>query len=251
MIGVESNKNDNNDLIIFDNSDDKTSEWSNVKKLSNNKNKYSGYKSNNIKTNNYANNYTSNYTNKYTNKNIENKYKENRKNLIPKLLKESYDDYLEFISKGNFEIDKWIYDIIDGIAEKEKIIYQDEKIIILPTYIWNEEDTNKMHLLTIPTDKTLRTIRDLSGKNIELLEYMKKKTFESIKSKYNFDPEDIKAYFHYPPSTHHLHIHFVLVLNKYVNSSVECSYDLSTVIEILKAKPDFFQSIIMNKKNFL
>lgn len=240
MIPIESNKKSNNDVIIFDNSDEKSSEWSNIKNKnsSNNKNKYFGNKSKNIKTYDYSNNYS-------------NKEKETTKSRIPKLIKESYNDYLEFISKGNFEIDKWIYDIIDGIAEKEKIIYQDEKIIIIPTYIWNGEDLNKMHLLTIPTDKSLRTIRDLTGNNIELLEYMREKTFESIKSKYNFDPENIKAYFHYPPSTHHLHVHFVLISNKYVNSSIECSHDLSTVIEILKAKPDFYQTIVMNKKNFI
>ncbi len=228
MTEIESNKNRDSAISIFDNYYDESSEWSNIKKSLNNKNKYSEYKS----------------------KTIEKKYKENRKIYIKKLIKESYNDYLEFISKENFEIDKWIYNIIDGIAEKEKIIYQDEKIIIIPTYIWNGEEMDKMHLLTIPTDKTLRTIRDLTGKNIELLEYIREKTFELIKSKYNFDPEDIKAYFHYPPSTYHLHIHFVLVSNKNVNSSVECSHDLSTVIEILKVKSDFFQSIIMNKKTF-
>lgn len=168
-----------------------------------------------------------------------------------KIIKETYEEYKEFISNRNFDDDKWAYDIIDEIAEKDKIIYRDDKIVIVPNYLWNGIDIEKMHLLVFPTDKTIHSIRDLTDKNIELLEHSQQKTLDIIKSKYGFDPEDIKAYFHYAPSTYHLHIHFLLITNKYANSSVEYSHELSTVIEILKVKTDFYQKIAMNKKIFL
>lgn len=143
------------------------------------------------------------------------------------------------------------YDIIDGNAENDKVVCRDEKIVIVPSYIWDGKDINKMHLLTFPTDKTMHSIRDLNEKHVELLEHIQKKTLEIIKKIYNFESDDIKSYFHYGPSIYHLHAHFQLISNKYSNSSVECSHDLSLVIEILKIKPDFYQSILMNKKTFL
>ena len=109
-------------------------------------------------------------------------------------------------------------------------------------------DITKMYLLVFPNDKTLHTLRDLTKTNIDLLVHIKTKTLEVIKSMWGFDSNIIKMYLHYTPSTYHLHIHFVLISNFDVNSSIEYSHDLDNVINTLKIKSDYYQIITMNKR---
>lgn len=156
---------------------------------------------------------------------------------------ETYSEYKEIISKRNWSKEQWVYNILDGIAEQDKILYQDEHIVIAPNYTWNANDNNlnKMYLLVFPTCKDLHSLRDLNSTHIELLTHIKNKTLEIIKNKYGFDSNIIKMFVHYAPTTYHLHVHFILVSNTDVNSSVEYSYDIDSIINILKIKSDYFQ----------
>lgn len=165
-----------------------------------------------------------------------------------KLVNETYQDYCDFISKRDFKKEQWIYNIIDGISEQNKILYCDGQIIMIPNYTWTNSDLLKMHILTIPTNKTLHSLRDLNEKHIELLEHIKTKSLEIIKNKYNFNSDIIKSYIHYSPSTFHLHIHFCLVSNIETNSSVEYSHSLTNVITNIKIKNDYYQTVILEKR---
>ena len=165
-----------------------------------------------------------------------------------KMIPETYQEYLDFISKRNFNKEQWVYNILDGKAEQDKILYRDDKIVVIPNYTWDCKDMSKMYLLVFPIDRSLKSLRDLNEKHIELLEHCKNKTLEIIKNHYGFDKNDIKMFFHYSPSTYHLHIHFVLISNTECNSSVEYSHELSNVIFNLSIKSDYYQSIIMNKR---
>ena len=165
-----------------------------------------------------------------------------------KIVPETYEEYLELISKRDFKKEQWVYNILNGMAEQDKVLYRDEFIVIAPNYTWNTTDLSKLHLLTFPTDITLHSIRDLTDKHIWLLEHIKLKTLLEIKSTYGFDSDIIKMFLHYAPSTYHLHVHFTLISNTEVCSSVEYSHELNNTIEILKIKPDFYQTILLNKR---
>ncbi len=165
-----------------------------------------------------------------------------------KIVQETYLEYLDFISKRDFKKEQWVYNILDGIAEQDKILYKDDSIVVAQNYIWDGKDLSRMYLLAFPMDKKLHSIRDLDGTHIELLEFIKTKTLEIIKSTYGFDSVVIKMYLHYAPSTYHLHIHFVLVSNTDTNSSCEYSHELSNVIENLKINSDYYKLVVMNKR---
>lgn len=165
-----------------------------------------------------------------------------------KVISETYQEYLEYISKRDFRKDQWVYNILEGKAEQDRILHKDDLILIIPNYTWNYEDKTKMHILTFPFDRKLKTIRDLNSSHIPLLEHCKNKTLEIIKNIYDFDKDLIKIFLHYAPSTYHLHIHFVLVTNNDCCSSVEYSHELSTVIFNLSIKSDYYQTIVMNKR---
>lgn len=164
------------------------------------------------------------------------------------LVKESYEDYVEFIKNRDYEKDRWIYNIIDGTAEQDKIIYRDSSVIIIPTYTWDSINVDNLHILSLPTDKNLRTIRDLTLENVRLLEHMKIITLQQIENKYGLKEENLKMFFHYDPSTYHLHIHFINTGYTESWSSVEYSHDLDTVIFNLKIDSDYYKKIKLNRR---
>ena len=165
-----------------------------------------------------------------------------------KIIRESYQDYLKYISKRDIEKDRWIYNIIDGISEQDSILYKDQLCLIVPTYMWDGKNIDKLHILCLPIDITLRSIRSLTSAHIPLLEYIKRTTLNVIREKYHLDEHYIKIFFHYEPSTYHLHIHFVNVANHDSRSSVEYSHELNNVLFNLSICSDYYQRAILNKR---
>jgi m7GpppX diphosphatase len=170
------------------------------------------------------------------------------RNSQKKIIRESYEDYLRYISKREIEKDRWIYNIIDGTSEQESILYRDDLCIVIPTYMWDGINIDKLHVLCLPTDISLRCIRSLNASHISLLEHMKRVTLEVIACKYNIDEYYIKMFFHYEPSTYHLHIHFVNIAHYDSRSSIEYSHEINSVIFNLSICPDYYQKIILNKR---
>ena len=176
-----------------------------------------------------------------------NNISKSKPNKLKKMVKDTYKEYLSFIEKRNIEKDRWIYNIIDGKKEQELILYVDEKCIVIPTYIWDTKNIDKLHVLCLPTDTTLRCIRSLTNEHIELLEYMKKQTIDVIKRVYKLDETKLKIFFHYEPSTYHLHIHFVNVNSIYLNACVEHSHEFNNVLFNLSICPNYYQQIVLYK----
>ena len=165
-----------------------------------------------------------------------------------KIIRETYNDYLKYIKYRDPRKDQWIYNIINGTSEQESILYRDELCIIIPTYMWDGNNVEKMHLLCLPTDTTLRSIRSLTYSHIPLLEHMKRTTLNIIKQKYKIDEDYIKMFFHYEPSTYHLHIHFINVAHHDARSSVEYSHELNNVIFNLLICSDYYNIAVLNKR---
>ena len=168
------------------------------------------------------------------------------KQRVKKLVQEDYETYLQTLEKRDAKKDIWIYNIIDGISEQESILYRDDKCIVFINYFWDGKDVDKLQLLCMPIDKRLRTIRSLQLCDIELIEHMKQVTLQVIREKYGLEEEYIKMYFHYEPSTYHLHIHFVNTSSNQLPSSVEYSHELNSVIFNLKMNSYYYRIIKLN-----
>ncbi len=169
-----------------------------------------------------------------------------------KIKKETYQEYLDKIASRDPAKDQWVYNILDGLSEQNEIIYKDDQCIVIPSYTWasvgENKDLNKLHILCFPMDKSLRCIRSLNSSHINLLNHMKAKTIETISSIYKLDISDLKMFFHYDPSTYHLHIHFINVEHTETNSSVEYSHDLDSVIFNLELDSDYYKKINLNTR---
>ncbi len=168
------------------------------------------------------------------------------KQRVKKLVREDYEMYMQTLEKRDPKKDIWIYNIIDGISEQESILYRDDKCIVFANYFWDGKDVDKLQLLCMPTDRSLRTIRSLDFCHIPLLKHMRNVTLDLIREKYGLEQGTIKMYFHYEPSTYHLHIHFVNAASCHLHSSVEYSHELNNVIFNLKIMPDYYKIALLN-----
>jgi m7GpppX diphosphatase len=163
-----------------------------------------------------------------------------------KIHRETYEEYLLFLSKYDSTRDNWIYNILDGKSEQDKILYKDASFIVIPTYLWNN-DIEKLHILAMPFDKNIRTIRDLTNKHITLLEHMKEQSLYIINKLYDLQECDLKILIHYEPSTYHFHIH-IMNLSWSGATSVEYSHDLNSVIFNLNLDGDYYKKILLNRR---
>ena len=153
---------------------------------------------------------------------------------------ETYQQYLERAHKRNPIKDMWIYELLKTDKHKE-ILYSDNQFVLIkPT------KSTDMHLLGFVRDINIRTMRDLDERHIPLLEHIYEGGCLYFKEKYNINKDKLKIYVHYPPTTWVLHVHFTLIDNIEVSSSVEHTYSLSEIINILRIRGDYYQTTIMN-----
>ena len=115
--------------------------------------------------------------------------------------------------------------------------------------MWDSVNIDKLHILCLPINLKLRSIRSLTNEHIPLLEHMERVTTEIIKKKYDLDEYYIKMFFHYEPSTYHLHIHFANVSNHETRSSVEYSHELHNVMFNLSICSNYYKQAILNRRS--
>ena len=164
------------------------------------------------------------------------------------IIPETFEQYNNFISSRDFKKEQWVYNILDEKDEQESILYRDKDILIIPSYTSNNDtDTKSIHLLAFVQDKSIRSLRDLGSQHINLLTHIKNKLFEIANSKYLINSNKLKLFVHYPPSAYQFHVHCVNIGLNDSRSSCEYSYNLSTIIQTLEIKSDFYQSIIIDK----
>jgi m7GpppX diphosphatase len=158
-----------------------------------------------------------------------------------KLKLETYDDYLKLGIKDNFKNKVWIYNIIDHKAEQESIIFEDDNIIIIPDWKWNQ-NLRELHILGIYKDKCLRSIRDLDGSHIKMLKESIQIGCEVISKHYDFKLDNILTFFHYHPSTWQLHVHFMNGNDKKTRSAtLPRAHSSSLVIQNLELIDDYYK----------
>lgn len=146
---------------------------------------------------------------------------------------------LPHLEKEQFTLD-WVYNILEHKQEVDKIIYEDSDFMLLPDYKWNGQKES-LYLLAIVQDRTIKSIRDLNETHLPLLENIKTKTLEAIKTKFDVDASQIRAYFHYQPSFYHLHVHFTYL--KYDAPGIFCekSHLLTSVINNIQLLSDYYK----------
>jgi m7GpppX diphosphatase len=157
-----------------------------------------------------------------------------------KIKLETFDDYKKLKVENEDKV--WAYNIIDHVAEMERIIYEDKYIILIPDYKWNNS-IDTLHILCFFKDKKLYSIRELNDSHIKMLEDSLINCKKCIKEKYNILEENLLIYFHYHPSVWQLHIHFTNI--KLINNSILIprAHLVNQLIENLRIDSDYYKKV--------
>lgn len=161
--------------------------------------------------------------------------------LHQRIIKESYEGYLERALNRNSSKDQWIKDIINDKTHVEGILYQDNEFIMFPPAKWDMKDMKTFHMLAFVKDFSIRSMRDLNGSHINLLENILNIGSKEIAKKYGIQQDKLKIYVHYPPTSWILHVHFNVIGDNTSSSSVEYSNSLYNIIMNLKMNPEYYR----------
>ena len=157
---------------------------------------------------------------------------------------ESYDMYINHtVPKYKNQDLTWIYNILDHTAEHQKIIFENDNFVFLPDIKSDPHQPFKFYGLAIVKRRDLMSIRDLTAKEIPLLEEIRDICLNEMCKITGFEKNKFRAYFHYYPSYFHLHIHFNVCGERYDGLCTDYCWNLNTVIENLKLDPDYFKKV--------
>ena len=175
----------------------------------------------------------------------------NRKNKRETILRprymESYEDYKNNILPiGLSRNRQWVYDIFDGKKEKERVLYSDTDFVLIPDIKWDGKNKWELRILAFFKNKELHSIRDLTGKDIELLERVKNTGCKIIKEMFELSEPQLKIFFHYRPAVWQLHMHFHCLFLKTPSSSIERAHSIYSVLENLRLDSEYFKKVKIN-----
>lgn len=167
----------------------------------------------------------------------------------PEMYENIVKPYINFnINEGSIN---WVYNILSGETEKERVRFQSSDFMILPDMKWSDEsDLKSMYLLLLFKDKTLKCIRDLNKpEHLKLLKNIKSDIEKEVLKRYgNLPLNKVKLYFHYQPSYYQLHLHIVHCDNELNYKSMllgkDCHF-LDTVIDNLEMSMSYYQKCKM------
>lgn len=148
-----------------------------------------------------------------------------------KIVTETYEDYKNKIEPYiNSIVDsntKWIQNILNSKSEIERILFKNEKFLIIKNLSWEQD--NDFYVLVMPFEK-IKNIRHLKNIHEQILKEMKFETLK-IAKKYNIDEDELYFFFHYHPSCYHLHLHCCMINHKALKLKFHRHVMLDDVIE--------------------
>lgn len=162
-------------------------------------------------------------------------------NKNSKLFVEDYEsDYLPLVASRVGDMrDEWIYNILEGKSEVNAVVLSEDGFVVYYNHLWNREDVDQMQLLASPMDYSLRTLRDLRVEHVSLLRDMKSALLK-VAEGYGVLEEDLLVYFHYPPSTYHLHMHLSHLSCRSAGISIPYTFNVDDVLFNLSLDSEYY-----------
>ncbi|OMJ23150.1 m7GpppX diphosphatase [Smittium culicis] len=142
---------------------------------------------------------------------------------------------------------QWVYNILEGKAETERVIYKDDNqltgFVLLPDFKWDETSLSNLYYVAFVNDKAIRTLRDINGSHLNLLKNIKSKAIEAISSKHpQFNTNQLSFYVHYQPSYYLFHVHITNVHIDSAGNRAGRAHLLETIIDnVENIDPNYYQ----------
>jgi len=157
---------------------------------------------------------------------------------------ETPEDYrtitLPCIQANLFSVD-WIYNILDGRKDQDLVLVRDDDpqkgFCLFQDLKWDGKTVENMYYQAIIRRRDIKSVRDLTEKELPMLENILAKSQKAIFEKHGLPASRLKCYFHYQPTYYHLHVHF-----RHIGSRSYSPYVfLQSVIGNIKLAGDYYQ----------
>lgn len=137
---------------------------------------------------------------------------------------------------------QWVENILYNGAESERVVYQDDDMVILPDMKWDGKNMDSFYLVSILKRKDIRSLRDLNYSHVDFLTNLSEMIKKFIPQKYNnrIQSDQLRIFIHYQPSYYHFHIHIVNILHTGLGNGIAVgkAWLLDDIIDQLEHFPE-------------
>ncbi|ODV85014.1 hypothetical protein CANARDRAFT_28738 [[Candida] arabinofermentans NRRL YB-2248] len=126
----------------------------------------------------------------------------------PELYQSIVKPYIESMKGDRI---KWVKNILYEGAEADKVIYKNDKFILIPDMKWDGVTLDNLYCCCIVYRDDISSIRDLNINHLQYLQDISNDLKKIIPEKYPIKANDLRIFVHYQPSYYHFHIHIVNV----------------------------------------
>ena len=96
------------------------------------------------------------------------KYSKKQLSLISETQQRYESIVRPYIEKNQLNA-QWVYNIIDGKSERERILIEADQFLVLPDMMWDGKAAESLHILGLVKSRDIHSIRDLKPEHIPLL----------------------------------------------------------------------------------
>ena len=123
--------------------------------------------------------------------------------------------------------------------------YKQERVTTCSVWrdtFFHAADTNHraFNWLAIVSDTAIRSMRDLRGEHIKMLEELHDSCMDVIFKETGIESHKVMCYVNYPPSVYRLHVHFCAPFNFSSAFDAFRMHSLSSIINNLKINPEYY-----------
>jgi m7GpppX diphosphatase len=157
---------------------------------------------------------------------------------------------------------QWVGEVVQSSRESEFVKLRTEDFVLLPDINCNRRvckqgprpgrartgegssDTvqvKRFNWLAIVTDPSIRSIRDLRGEHLQMLEELQRQCIAAIRREYEVEAEDVMVFANYPPSVYRLHFHLCAPFFKPSAYDAFRMHPLSAIINNLRIHPEYYR----------
>lgn len=138
---------------------------------------------------------------------------------------------------------QWVFNILDGKAEKDRIIFNDTDkktgFVLLPSFK-SAGKGDDLDFVAICHRRDIYSIRDLNNQHLALLRNIITKATKAIHTNHKKSINRIRSYIHYHPTFYHFHVHLKMV-DPSDYQSTDRDHLLSTVINNISIDSDYYK----------
>ncbi|GLB38749.1 putative scavenger mRNA decapping enzyme (DcpS) N-terminal [Lyophyllum shimeji] len=134
---------------------------------------------------------------------------------------------------------EWVENILLGLSEQNKVLYSSPDFMILPDMKWDLKTISSLYLVALVQDRSIRSLRDLRRKHVELLKAIRREGENVVREKWGLGKGSLRMYIHYQPSYYHFHVHIVNANHiGTMGMTVGQAHLLDDVISLLEFEPE-------------